>query len=126
MPPLILVVEDEPQVQRVTCQLLEDAGFTCVRADTAADAMAILAAGPIPDLLVVDIRLPDIPGPELALRIHTQYPRIPVLFMSGWIDNLTDATRLGPLRWSFLPKPFTGETLAEAARRLLAFPAAVP
>jgi len=119
VPPLVLVVEDEPVILRVTCHHLEDAGFACVNADTATHALAILAET-VPDLLVLDIRLPDIPGPELALVIHRRYPTIPVLFVSGWIDGLADAGTLAMLRWEFLQKPFTGEALVAAARRLFA------
>jgi CheY-like chemotaxis protein len=121
VPPLVLVVEDEPVILRVTCHHLEDAGFECVNADTATHALAVLAQT-VPDLLVLDIRLPDIPGPELALRVHGNYPTIPVLFVSGWIDGLAEAATLEPLRWEFLQKPFTGEALVAAARRLLEKP----
>jgi two-component system cell cycle sensor histidine kinase/response regulator CckA len=116
---LILVVEDEPQVARVTCQQLVEAGFSCMSAGTASDAMSMVSAERLPDLLLLDVRLPDLPGPELALRIHARYPRVPVLFVSGWIDGLTDAAHLEPLRWDFVPKPFTGEALVAAVRRLL-------
>jgi two-component system C4-dicarboxylate transport response regulator DctD len=101
---LILVVEDEPQVARVTCQQLVEAGFSCMSAGTASDAMSMVSAERLP---------------ELALRIHARYPRVPVLFVSGWIDGLTDAAHLEPLRWDFVPKPFTGEALVAAVRRLL-------
>ena len=119
VPPLILVVEDEPQVSRITCQHLAGAGFTCVSAASAADAMDMMSGGRLPDLLLLDVRLPDLPGPELALRIHARYPRIPVLFVSGWVDGLTDAAHFEPLRWDFVPKPFTGDALVGAVRRLL-------
>jgi two-component system, cell cycle sensor histidine kinase and response regulator CckA len=117
-----MVVEDEPPVQRVTCQHLEDAGYDCVKADNAAGALNLLAGSRLPDLLVLDIRLPDLPGPELALRIHSRYPRIPVLFVSGWIDGLADGARLGVLQWDFLQKPFTGDTLVDTVRRILGSP----
>lgn len=120
MPPFILLVEDEPAVQRVTCQYLEEAGFACRAAGTASAAMEILATAPAPDLLILDIRLPDLPGPELALRIHSRYPRAPVLFISGWVDGLANPGKLQALQWGFLQKPFTGEVLLEATRRLLA------
>lgn len=119
MPPLILVVEDEPQVARVACQHLAEAGFACMSAASAADAMVMVSAGRVPDLLLLDVRLPDVPGPELALRIHARYPRLPVLFVSGWVDGLTDSAHLEPLRWDFVPKPFTGEALVGAVQRLL-------
>jgi two-component system cell cycle sensor histidine kinase/response regulator CckA len=119
VPPLALVVEDEPPVRRVTCQYLADGGFECVDAETSAHALELLAKGTLPDLMVLDVRLPDLPGPALALRVHQQHPGLPVLFVSGWIDGLADAETLAPLRWAFLPKPFTGDQLLQAARGLL-------
>jgi DNA-binding response OmpR family regulator len=118
VPPLVLVVEDEPAVLRVACQYLRDAGFECVNADTGAHALEMLA-DTAPDLLVLDIRLPDLSGPEVALRIHEKHPNTPVLFVSGWIDGLADPVSLEPLHWEFLPKPFTGDDLIATARRLL-------
>lgn len=123
MPPLILVVEDEPAVQRATCRMLEMEGFTCVAANDAEQALEALDAGRIPDLMVIDIRLPGMSGPELALRIHTRYPRIPVLFVSGWVDGLADAALLDRMQWAFLAKPYSPNALVTTAQRMLGSPA---
>ena len=71
------------------------------------------------DLMVIDIRLPGMSGPELALRIHTRYPRIPVLFVSGWVDGLADPAQLNRMHWAFLAKPYNPEALVGAAKRML-------
>jgi DNA-binding NtrC family response regulator len=115
----ILVVEDEPLVARITCRFLEEVGFTCAIAGSAGAALQLIDNGAVPDLIVLDIRLPDLPGPELALRIHSRYPRIPILFVSGWVAGLADPDRLAQLYWDFLPKPFKGERLGDAVRRML-------
>ena len=117
--PLILVVEDEPTVQRATCRMLELEGYVCLPAQDAGEALELLSAGRIPDLMVIDIRLPGMSGPELALRIHTRYPRIPVLFVSGWVDGLADPTQLDRMHWAFLAKPYNPEALVGAAKRML-------
>ena len=119
MPPYILVVEDEPLVARTTCRQLEQAGFACTVAGSAAQALELIGGGEVPDLIVLDIRLPDLPGPELALRIHNRYTRVPILFVSGWAGGLADPDKFNQLHWDFLPKPFTGETLGSAVRRML-------
>jgi DNA-binding NtrC family response regulator len=119
MPPLVLVVDDEPHVRLVTSRYLEEAGFECIQAGTANEALAWLDRGRIPDLAVLDVRLPDQSGPELALRIHVRYPRIPVLFISAWPEAQTNSAELEPLRWLFVQKPFAGATLSEAVRHLL-------
>src|SRR5262245_47958666 len=93
--PLILVVEDEPGVQRATCRMLELEGYACLPAQDAEQALELLETSQIPDLMVIDVRLPGLSGPELALRVHTRYPRIPVLFVSGWVDGLANPALLG-------------------------------
>jgi two-component system OmpR family response regulator len=121
VPPLILVVDDDPVVQEIACRFLQEAGFATVAADTAQRALDLLEHG-VPDLLVIDIRLPDLPGPELALRIHLRYPRVPVLFISAWPDAQATVSELDPVLWQFVQKPFSGESLARAARALLGEP----
>jgi two-component system, cell cycle sensor histidine kinase and response regulator CckA len=120
MPPLILVVEDEPTVRRLACRQLEKAGFDTLAAASAAEATGILDAGQIPELLVLDVRLPDLYGPEFALRIQIRYPRLPVVFISGWPDIGTHRGDLGASQWLFLEKPFSGKALVQAVRDLLA------
>jgi two-component system cell cycle sensor histidine kinase/response regulator CckA len=119
VPPLILVVEDEPTVQRATCRMLELEGYVCRPAQDAEQALELLATGHIPDLMVIDVRLPGISGPELALRVHTRYPRIPVLFVSGWVDGLADPALLDRMHWAFLAKPYNPAALVGAAQRML-------
>ena len=119
MPPYILVVEDEPLVARTTCRQLEQGGFACAVAGSATQALELIGGGEVPDLIVLDIRLPDLPGPELALRIHNRYARVPILFVSGWAGGLADPDKFNQLHWDFLPKPFNGETLGSAVRRML-------
>ena len=119
VPTLILVVEDEPTVQRATCRMLELEGYSCLPAYDGGQALEVLGSGQIPDLMVIDVRLPGMSGPELALRIHTRYPRIPVLFVSGWVDGLADSALLERMQWAFLAKPYSPETLVSTARRML-------
>jgi CheY-like chemotaxis protein len=119
VPTVILVVEDEPTVQRATCRMLELEGYACLPANDGSQALEVLSSGQIPDLMVIDVRLPGMSGPELALRIHTHYPRIPVLFVSGWVDGLADSALLERMQWAFLAKPYSPETLVTTARRML-------
>ena len=119
MSPLILVVDDDPMVQGVTRRMLQLAGYDCLTADTAIDALTHLKHGRIPELAILDVRLPDLPGTKLALRIHQAHPRMPVLFMSGWTGETIDPDHLAALRWEFLQKPFTKDTLLPLVERLL-------
>jgi CheY-like chemotaxis protein len=99
--------------------MLEFEGYTCLAANDAGQALEALGSGRIPDLMVIDIRLPGMSGPELALRIHTRYPRIPVLFVSGWVNGLADAALLDKMQWSFLPKPYSPDALVNAAQQMI-------
>jgi two-component system cell cycle sensor histidine kinase/response regulator CckA len=119
VPPLILVVEDDPTTQGITRRMLQMAGYTVLTADTAIDALQRLKDGPVPDLAVLDMRLPDLPGSKLALRIHAEHPRIPILFVSGWVGEAVNLDQLAALRWEFLQKPFTRESLLPIVERLL-------
>jgi two-component system, NtrC family, C4-dicarboxylate transport response regulator DctD len=83
-------------------------------------ALELLRSGRIPDLMVSDVGMPGLSGPELALRIHARHPVIPVLFVSGSVDGLVNPDTLGALRWEFLPKPFTPEALVDRIQYLLA------
>jgi DNA-binding response OmpR family regulator len=97
--------------------MLQLAGYTCLTADTAIDALTYLKDGPVPDLVILDIRLQDLPGIKLALRVHAQYPQIPILFVSGWAGEAVD--KLAGLRWGLLVKPYALGTLLPAVERLL-------
>jgi CheY-like chemotaxis protein len=74
---LILVVDDEPSIRSVACQVLEDVGYSTVAATSANEAREVLSLTH-PDLMILDLRLPDASGLELALQIQPSYPRLPV------------------------------------------------
>ena len=119
MPPLVLVVEDVPAVTRITCRFLEEVGYHCIDAENAEQTLARLTIDPLPDLIVIDVRLPGMSGPELAVRIHQRHSRIPILFVSGWMESLAPAEDVASLRWEYVQKPYRGDALVSAARRLL-------
>jgi CheY-like chemotaxis protein len=119
--PTILVVDDDAQVREVTGRYLADVGLDSLAVGSAGEALTLLADGRAPDLLVLDIKLPDLSGPELAQRIHLRFPRVPVLFLSAWPEAEVGPRALQPVLWRFLPKPFSQGDFIEAVRRLLGF-----
>lgn len=119
MPRLILLVDDDPLAQGDARRMLQLAGYTCVTADTAIDALTCVKNGPVPDLVILDIRIHDLPGIKLALRIHAQHPRLPMLLVSGRADEAVNQDKPAGLRWGSLQKPYTPETLLPAVERLL-------
>jgi DNA-binding NtrC family response regulator len=119
MPQLILVVDDDPLAQGDTRRILQLAGYTARTADTAIDALTYLQQGQLPDLAILDLRLPDLPGTRLAARMHARHPRLPILFVSGQAGASVERDAVSTLRCDFLPKPFTQETLLPVVQRLL-------
>jgi two-component system, cell cycle sensor histidine kinase and response regulator CckA len=83
-----------------------------------AHACAELHQGEI-DLLLTDVVMPGGNGLELADQLTARYPRLPVLFMSGYSADIVLRQGLAPESVEFLTKPFTEEQLGQAVRRAL-------
>jgi PAS domain S-box-containing protein len=115
----ILVAEDEVPVRRILVTTLARAGYRVLEA---ADGTAALAAardhrGPI-HLLVSDVVMPGMRGPELAERLSRARTGLRVLFISGYTDQ-ADLRGSDGMETNFLPKPFTPEELRAAVRGVL-------
>jgi DNA-binding response OmpR family regulator len=117
--PLILVVEDNASILRAICRILEFEGYRCLPTRDAAHALELLGSEQMPDLLLIDVWLPGMSGPELALQIHERRPGLPVLFVSARGDGQVNPDTLTPLRWEYLPKPFASDTLVDRIQSLL-------
>jgi CheY-like chemotaxis protein len=119
----ILVIDDEPVVRMLVCKTLREAGYICLEADTALAALEHLqSARQRIDGMVVDIRLPDMSGLNLARLARVHRPGTPVLFISGYAQPEATAPELQQLLLAFLPKPFTPDELLTAAREFLPAP----
>ena len=116
----ILLAEDEDGVRHVVAQMLREQGYTVLQADGGAEALRIAQthAGPL-ELLVSDVMMPRMTGPELAERLRGVRPDMRVLFVSGYTDG--EIVRGGELEpgTAFLQKPFTREQLATKVREVL-------
>lgn len=108
----LLVVDDEPLVRAALAEELAEAGYIVALAASADDALARLAVGPLPDLVVTDHMMPGMTGIELAAALEQRHPGLPVLLMTGFA-NLPPG--LGD-RIALLHKPFRpGEMAARIA-----------
>jgi len=117
----VLVAEDDPAVRRVIVETLARAGVRVRAAVDGAAALALLDEGPVPDLVVTDVRMPRLSGPELVRRLRVRWPRLPVLFVSGHTgEDTPEAVRSAGGR--LLGKPFTAQALLDAVTALLAEP----
>ncbi len=117
----ILVVEDEPRVRALTVRVLRDIGYTVIEAEDAEQAARVAESDARPiDLLLTDVVMPRLSGPEVARRFSTARPGARVLFTSGYVDRGSGALPEGA---QFLPKPFTDDLLARRIREILDAPA---
>jgi signal transduction histidine kinase/ActR/RegA family two-component response regulator len=120
----ILLVEDEPTVRNVARRILSHEGFRVLAAESAERALVLSAEHDgVIDVLVTDVVMSGMGGPQLAERLRAARPGIRTLFMSGYSRNQSipnDNPAGGAI---FLAKPFTSETLLAKVTELLAVPA---
>ncbi|MBA3580152.1 MAG: response regulator [Gemmatimonadaceae bacterium] len=113
----LLVVEDESSVRDLTTRILREAGYRVLIADNGADARLLFNRHPAGvDLVLTDVVMPGMGGPELLAHLHKENPALPVLYMSGYTEQSV-ATRAGFDRGiPFLQKPFTSAELLRCVR----------
>jgi two-component system cell cycle sensor histidine kinase/response regulator CckA len=115
----ILLVEDESGVRRFVRAILEKQGYTVLEAGNPESALAIAAESPRIDLLLTDVVMPKLNGPELAERILAVRPNLKVLFMSGYTDRAVRLQDRMPPEAAFIQKPFTPKVLAAKIQDVL-------
>jgi len=117
----ILFVEDEDSLRTLVSLLLRDCGYRVLEAPGGQEAIALCEASATGiDLLLTDVLMPLMHGPDLADYIRALRPTLPVLYISGFVDEamLRRLTDVDP-RPAFLKKPFTAAELKMTIRRLL-------
>jgi len=116
----ILLVEDEDEVRDLTRDLLESYGYSVLLAHDGVDALQVAAAhkGPI-HLLVTDMVMPNMGGPELAERFRLRQPQAKILFMSGYAGHPFAGGESLAAGIHFVQKPFTPRGLAGKVREAL-------
>src|SRR2546421_5452291 len=105
----ILVVEDTALVLKTVCMILERAEFTVLAAGSAEEAMQLAAATKTIDLLLSDVMMPDMSGPDLALKLKELRPEMRVMLMSGYPSGGVLLLHYG---WYFIDKTFVFAPLA--------------
>jgi CheY-like chemotaxis protein len=109
----VLLVDDDPGVRELTQEMLKERGHLVVVADSGRAALDILQADAAFDLLLTDYAMPVMNGSQIATEVRLRWPSLPVLFMTGYVDN--DALRpWAELGLPILNKPFRSEALATA------------
>ncbi|MCK4504026.1 MAG: sigma-54-dependent Fis family transcriptional regulator [Candidatus Aegiribacteria sp.] len=115
----ILVIDDEISITSSLKRTLELSEYQCDTANCGREALRKLRAGNTFDLIITDIRLPDISGIEILDIVRIKYPFLPVIVITGFasIESTKEAIRKGAL--DYLPKPFTSGALLSAVKQAL-------
>jgi CheY-like chemotaxis protein len=113
----IVLVDDDAAVREVTAALLGELGYDVREADSGKAALELLRRDPQIDLVLIDFAMPGMNGAELAREVHSIWPRLPVLFVTGFADR---ATLAGVGEARIIGKPFVRNELAEKVRNALA------
>ena len=109
LPATILIVDDEPEVRTVVAEFLEDFGYRVLQAEGGSQALGRLSDDPAVQLLITDIRMPEMSGIELADLATEQNPHLKVILISGYFVSQQVHRR-------FLRKPFRMKELEAAVR----------
>ena len=110
----VLLVEDQAPVRQVTVRMLVTLGYEVVEAPGGIEALMALEREPKLALLISDVTMPGMLGPELAQRVVQRRPGLPVLLITGYAGEGRSAVDNGP--FPVLAKPFDLVALARAAR----------
>jgi two-component system cell cycle sensor histidine kinase/response regulator CckA len=118
----VLVVDDEESVRQLACRMLTWTGFQALEARHGREALATIEEHPGPiHIVVTDVKMPGMSGPELGREVERLWPGKPVLYMSGFASEVLAGGLLQPGD-PFLPKPFTQDALVAKIRGLLHAP----
>jgi CheY-like chemotaxis protein len=116
-----LLVEDEPAVRELAAHVLRQQGYTVLAAANGDEALRLVQeqAGAEIHLLLTDVIMPQLDGKALAERLNTIYPKLKVLFISGYTDDAIVHHGVLEPGIDFLQKPFSPSLLAHKVREVL-------
>jgi len=114
---VVLVVEDDEVVRRMTARALNEAGYTTMEAEDGRAALDLIGTRDRLDLVVTDLGMPRMDGNQLARRLRADRPDLPVLLISGHVHE--DPSVEGEEPWPLLRKPFPPEELVHRVTQLL-------
>lgn len=119
----VLLIEDDDQVRAVARGILSKSGYRVLDARNAGEALlrAEAHAGPI-HLLLTDVVMPHVSGPDLAKRLATVKPTMKILFMSGYVDDGVLRRSVVESLVAYVQKPITPEILTTKVREVLDTP----
>ena len=118
-PATILLLEDDRALRLLCKAILEQAGYKVLAAEDAEEAAAHAAAGTSIDLLLADVLLPGLSGPEFARELRGKNPGLKILFVTGSEEPIVLQTLDLVENQRFLHKPYNRDTILTAVRETL-------
>jgi hypothetical protein len=118
----ILLVEDEQIVRKLVATMLDDAGYRVLQAENAEEAISYAGTEERIDVLLTDIVMPGLSGPELAEHLTERWPDLRVLFVSGYTAEAIEKHGQISPGTLFLQKPFNRAQLTHALQELTIHP----
>ena len=115
--PTILVVDDEPGIRTMIQFELSQQGYEILTAESGVKALEILNGRTV-NLILTDMRMPQMDGPELVARVRQILPTIPIVLMTGFVEERVRKVQEQNVSGT-LNKPFTIDQLAEMVRKVL-------
>ncbi|MDE3034160.1 MAG: response regulator, partial [Acidobacteriota bacterium] len=114
----VLLVDDDVLLQETLLAMLQALDHQAAEAASGPEALARLAAGPVPDLVILDVNMPGMDGFEVLHHLREDHPSLPVIIISGLKDPRLDPVLVSDPAVAFLPKPFTLVELSEVIAAL--------
>lgn len=116
----VLIVEDQEVVRSLAVRILADKGYRVLQAGQSEEALRLCGEheGPI-HLMVTDVVMPGMNGPEIARAVQTDRPDMKVIYMSGYIESSAISSEILSEDETYIQKPFSGEFLALKVRETL-------
>ncbi|RJQ48878.1 MAG: sigma-54-dependent Fis family transcriptional regulator [Nitrospiraceae bacterium] len=114
----ILVIDDEPIVRTSCMRALQYEGYEVMLAGSGNEGLDMLNKGSF-ELVLLDLKMPDMDGMEVLMKIKEQWPGTKVVMITGYstVETAVQALRLGA--YNFVEKPFTPDTLLSAVREVM-------
>ena len=114
----IMIVDDDPNIRELVCALLKDGGFDVCEAKDGRDALTRMT-DENPNLVIVDLMMPNMDGYELCAKIRQYYDNLPVLMLTAKADLAAKVKGFEAGTDDYLTKPFDGDELLLRVRALL-------
>ena len=118
----VMIVDDEPDIRKVVRMTLQKAGYDVVEAEDGQKAIEVINTGEnrlMLDVIICDIRMPKINGVEAIAYFRKEYPRVPIIVLTGFPDVNMATSFLSDGVVDYLVKPVEGEKLKAAVAKAM-------